>query len=27
LVFHGANDKPVTISLHDVLGSQSGGKQ
>jgi len=27
LVFHGANDKPITISLHDVLGSQSGGKQ
>ncbi len=27
LVFHGANDKPVTISLHDVLGSQPGGKQ
>jgi len=27
LVFHGANDNPITISLHDVLGSQSGGKQ
>jgi hypothetical protein len=27
LVFHGAKDMPVTISLHDVLGSQSGGKQ
>jgi hypothetical protein len=26
LVFHGAKDMPVTISLHDVLGSQSGGK-
>lgn len=25
LVFHGAKDMPVTISLHDVLGSQSGG--
>jgi hypothetical protein len=27
LVFHGANDKPITISLHDVLGSRPGGKQ
>jgi hypothetical protein len=27
LVFHGANDKPITISLHDVLGSASGGKR
>jgi hypothetical protein len=27
LVFHGANDKPITISLHDVLGSRSGGRQ
>ena len=27
LVFHGTNDKPITISLHDVLGSPSGGKQ
>jgi len=27
LVFHGAKDMPVTISLHDVLGSESGGKQ
>jgi hypothetical protein len=26
LVFHGANDKPVTISLHDVLGPTSGEK-
>jgi hypothetical protein len=27
LVFHGANDKPITISLHDVLGSPSSGKR
>jgi hypothetical protein len=27
LVFHGANDKPITISLHDALGSPSGGKR
>jgi hypothetical protein len=27
LVFHGANEKPITISLHDVLGSPAGGKQ
>lgn len=26
LVFHGANDEPVTISLHNVLGPTSGGK-
>jgi hypothetical protein len=27
LVLHGANDKPITISLHDILGSPSGGKR
>lgn len=26
LVFHGANDKPVTISLHDVLGPMASEK-
>jgi hypothetical protein len=26
LVFHGANDKPITISLQDVLGSSMDGK-